>query len=136
LITKFTFSSDGTISPHQITLLKLLDAYTHSESSSFDTNASIATFLPATLGSLLKSIKVWTAADPNSNTESQSVPNENLPPVAAATVLVSQALANGLIEQQLTWENSVDKAPSKRPMLEILRDPSGSLVELIIGTWP
>ncbi|KAB5593905.1 Extracellular matrix protein 14 [Ceratobasidium theobromae] len=124
---------DGTISPHQITLLQLLDAYTYDEPSTFNANACLTTFLPTTLRNLLDTIKAWSNNDPGSGIGSRSAPNENLPPVAAATVLISQTLANGLMAEQLAWENSMDKASTKRPMLEFLKNPSDLFVELILG---
>lgn len=122
--------SDGVTSLHQITLLKLLDAYTHSNPSSPWTNSPIPTFLLRTLLSLLQTAKIWTGSD--SDAKAEPMPNENLPQVASATVLVSQMLANGLMAEQLEWEKLADKLAPKRPMLEALRDPSDSYVELII----
>ncbi|KAG8760888.1 hypothetical protein FRC11_014779 [Ceratobasidium sp. 423] len=122
--------ADGTVSPHQITLLKVLDGYTHTDPKTFDENPSISAFLSDTLSTLLQTTKSCVTVDPNS--EIEFIPDENLPQVSAATVLVSQALSNALMAEQTAWEMSNDKETPGRPVLNNLRDPSSSFVELVI----
>ncbi|KAH7335604.1 spinocerebellar ataxia type 10 protein domain-containing protein [Rhizoctonia solani] len=123
--------AEGIVSPHQITLLKILDGYTYSDPKTFVGNPSISAFLSSTLPKLLQTTQSYTTVDPGS--ESEFVPSEDLPQVSAATVLVSQALSNALMAEQTTWEMANDKETPGRPVLSTLRDPSISFVELIIN---
>ncbi|KAG8696186.1 hypothetical protein FRC09_008674 [Ceratobasidium sp. 395] len=119
--------SDGTISPHQITLLKLLDGYTQSADYTVNTTPLINDFLTRTLLSLLRTSNTWMNAD-----LVNGQPNENLPQAATTTVLVSQMLSNGLMAEQVAWEKSIDNGPRGRPILENLRSAESSYIELII----
>ncbi|KAG8696232.1 hypothetical protein FRC09_008642 [Ceratobasidium sp. 395] len=119
--------SDGTISPHQITLLKLLDGYTQSPDYTINTTPLVNDFLTQTLLSLLRISNAWMSAD-----LVNGQPNENLPQTATATVLVSQMLANGLMAEQLVWERSTDGGHRGRPILEKLRSAESLYVELVI----
>ncbi|CAE7212270.1 unnamed protein product [Rhizoctonia solani] len=123
-------SQDGTISPHQITLLKLLDGHIDTKPTACEESASVSSFLTATLSTLLQTTKSWVTVDPNS--EASHTLNEGLPLVSAATVLVSQMLANALMAEQTTWEKSTDKQIPGRPILNTLRDQVGASIELII----
>ncbi|CAE6462383.1 unnamed protein product [Rhizoctonia solani] len=123
-------STDQNISPHQITLLKLLDGYIDIKPGAIESSLSLSNFLPNTLSTLLHNTKSWTIMDNDSGTE--PAPNENLPLASAATVLVSQMLSNVLMVEQTTWENSNDKENPGRPILATLRSTSGAFVELII----
>ncbi|KAG8746087.1 hypothetical protein FRC10_006190 [Ceratobasidium sp. 414] len=122
---QFHLIPDGTISPHQITLLKLLDGYTQTSDYMPSTNPSVDDFLAQTLLPLLHTSNAWMSADSNGQ------PNENLPQVATAIVLISQMLANVLMAEQLAWEKSADGARN-RPILEHLKSPKAPYVELII----
>ncbi|KAG8771048.1 hypothetical protein FRC12_003880 [Ceratobasidium sp. 428] len=119
--------SDGTISPHQITLLKLLDGYTQSADYTVNTAPLINDFLTRTLLSLLRTSNTWMNAD-----LVNGQPNENLPQAATAIVLVSQMLSNGLMAEQIAWEKLIDNGPRGRPILENLSSAESSYVELII----
>ncbi|CUA68312.1 hypothetical protein RSOLAG22IIIB_07840 [Rhizoctonia solani] len=122
-------SQDGTISPHQITLLKLLDGYVDTKPIAFEDN-TITSFLTTTLSTLLQATQSWTVIDPSS--EAEFSPNESLPLASAATVLVSQMLSNTLMAEQTAWEKSMDKQVAERPILSALREQSNMFVELII----
>ncbi|KAL5633494.1 hypothetical protein ACGC1H_003855 [Rhizoctonia solani] len=123
-------SQDGAISPHQITLLKLLDGYVNTKPAACEDNTFLPFFLTTTLSTLLQTTKSWTIVD--SSSEAEFSPNESLPLVSAATVLVSQMLSTTLMAEQTTWEKSTDKKTAVRPILSTLRDPSNAFVELII----
>ncbi|KAF8757987.1 hypothetical protein RHS01_03524 [Rhizoctonia solani] len=100
-------SSDETISPHQITLLKLLDGYIDVQPRACESSPSLSAFLPNTLLTLLQTTKSWTSVDTSS--EAELALNENLPQVSIATVLVSQMLSNVLMAEQTVWENAIVK---------------------------
>ncbi|KAG9122233.1 hypothetical protein FRC07_001483 [Ceratobasidium sp. 392] len=119
--------SDATISPHQITLLKLLDGYTQSSNYAPNANPSIDHFLTRTLLSLLRISYVWMSEDPI-----DGQPNESLPQAATAIVLISQMLTNGLMTEQLIWEKLTNSSTRSRPILENLRNTESAYVELII----
>ncbi|CAE6443909.1 unnamed protein product [Rhizoctonia solani] len=123
-------SSDETISPHQITLLKLLDGYIDVKPRASELSPSLSDFLCNNLSALLQNTKSWTSMDADSETE--FAPNENLPLASAATVLVSQMLSNLLMAEQTAWEISIDKENPGRPILGTLRSTSSTFVELII----
>ncbi|CAE6533478.1 unnamed protein product [Rhizoctonia solani] len=123
-------SQDGAISPHQITLLKLLDGYVDTKPAAYRDNTFLPFFLTTTLSTLLQTTKSWTTVD--SSSEAEFSPNESLPLVSAATVLVSQMLSTTLMAEQTAWEKSTDKQVAGRPILNTLRDPSNAFVELII----
>ncbi|EUC56062.1 extracellular matrix protein [Rhizoctonia solani AG-3 Rhs1AP] len=123
-------SQDGAISPHQITLLKLLDGYVDTKPAGYKDNTFLTFFLTTTLSTLLQTTKSWTTVDLSS--EAEFSPNESLPLVSAATVLVSQMLSSTLMAEQTAWEKSTDKQVVGRPILNILQDPSNVFVELII----
>ncbi|KAF8677526.1 hypothetical protein RHS04_06042 [Rhizoctonia solani] len=123
-------SSDETISPHQITLLKLLDGYIDVQPRACESSPSLSAFLPNTLLTLLRTTKSWTSVDTSS--EAELALNENLPQVSIATVLVSQMLSNILMAEQTVWENAIDKENAGRSILGTLRSTSGAFVELII----
>ncbi|KAG9089772.1 hypothetical protein FS749_001066 [Ceratobasidium sp. UAMH 11750] len=118
---------DGTISPHQITLLKLLDGCTQTPDYMPSRNPSVNDFLTQTLLSLLRISNTWTNTDP-----ANGQPNENLPQAATAIVLVSQMLSNILLTEQLAWEKSKNDSTLTRPILEHLKGPENSYIELII----
>ncbi|KAG9122415.1 hypothetical protein FRC07_001211 [Ceratobasidium sp. 392] len=119
--------SDGTISPHQITLLKLLDGYTQSSNYGLNANPSIDNFLTRTLLSLLRVSHKWMSED-----TIDGQPNESLPQAATAIVLISQMLTNGLMDEQLAWEKLTNSSTRSRPTLKYLRDTESAYVELII----
>ncbi|CAE6484263.1 unnamed protein product [Rhizoctonia solani] len=121
-------SQDGTISPHQITLLKLLDGYVDTKPIACEDN-TITSFLTTTLSTLLQATQSRTVIAPSS--EGEFSLNESLPLVSAATVLVSQMLSNTLMAEQTAWEKSMDKQVAERSILSALRDQS-NIVELII----
>lgn len=114
-------------------MLKLLDGYVDTKPTAGEENTFLPSFLTTTLSALLQTTKSWTAIDPDS--EAEFSPNEDLPLVSAATVLISQMLSNILMVEQTAWEKSTDKQIAERPILGTLRDPSNVLVELIIGKW-
>ncbi|KAG9076969.1 hypothetical protein FRC06_009188 [Ceratobasidium sp. 370] len=118
---------DGTISPHQITLLKLVDGYTQTSDYMPIKNPSTNDFLSKTLLSLLRISNEWMSAGP-----ADGQPNENLPQVATALVLISQMLTSILMAEQLAWEKSADGSSQSRPILEHLRSLESLYVELII----
>ncbi|CAE6516081.1 unnamed protein product [Rhizoctonia solani] len=119
---------DGAMSPHQITLLKLLDSHINAKPSACEDNTALSSFLTTTLSTLLQATKSWTTVDPGC----EFSPNESLPLVSAATVLVSQMLSTALMAEQTAWEKSINKQIPGRPILDTLRDPFSAFVELII----
>ncbi|QRV88598.1 extracellular matrix protein 14 [Ceratobasidium sp. AG-Ba] len=118
--------ADDTISPHQITLLKLLDGYIQTTKDTVDENSGIRDFLVDRLFLDLRKANDWMDT-PLENGQ----PNEGLPQIATTLVLLSQMIASSLMSEQLVWEksSSVDKS---RPTLDFLRSSQRTYVELIV----
>ncbi|QRW16827.1 extracellular matrix protein 14 [Rhizoctonia solani] len=94
-------SSDETISPHQITLLKLLDGYIDVQPRACESSPSLSAFLPNTLLTLLRTTKSWTSLDRHG-------------------ARISNAIQHTYGEQTV-WENAIDKENAGRPILGTLR---------------
>ncbi|QRV73796.1 extracellular matrix protein 14 [Ceratobasidium sp. AG-Ba] len=119
--------ADDTISPHQITLLKLLDGYIQTIKGTVNENSGIRDFLVDRLFSDLRKANDWMAI-PLDNGQ----PNEALPQIAANLVLLSQMIASCLMSEQVLWEKSSSAMDKSRPTLDFLRSSQRTYVELIV----